>query len=71
LETSIARAVANQAAVEVCDAACSILGAYGLTRDVSVEWMYRHVRWMTLTGGIYEMQKIRIFSKKLNRRFKQ
>jgi len=71
LETSIAKAFANTTAVEVCDAACSVHGAYGFTRDFPVEWMYRHARGMALAAGTIEMQKIRIVSEKLNRRFKQ
>jgi butyryl-CoA dehydrogenase len=71
LETSIAKTFANTAAVEVCDTACSIHGAYGFTRDFPVEWMYRHARGMELAAGTIEMQKIRIVSEKLNRRFKQ
>ena len=71
LETSVAKAFANLAAVEVCDMACNIHGAYGFTRDFPVEWMYRHSRTMALAAGTIEMQKIRIVSEQLNRRFKQ
>ena len=61
----------NQMAVEVCDTACCVHGAYGLTRDFPVEWMVRHARGMAMAAGTYEMQKVRITSEKLNRRFKQ
>ncbi len=71
LETSVAKAFTNLAAIEVCDNACNVLGAYGFTRGFPTEWMYRHARTMALAAGTIEMQKIRIVSEKLNRRFRQ
>jgi len=71
LDTSIAKEYCNQAAISVCDSACHILGAYGFVRESDTEWRYRQARVMAIATGTTEMQKVRIVSELLGRRFNQ
>ncbi|MFC1990493.1 acyl-CoA dehydrogenase family protein [Chloroflexota bacterium] len=71
LDTSIAKEYYNQAAIKVCDSACHIHGAYGFIRESDTEWRYRQARVMAIATGTTEMQKVRIVSELLGRRFNQ
>jgi alkylation response protein AidB-like acyl-CoA dehydrogenase len=72
LPTSIAKGYCSIIAVEVCDAACQILGAFGFTRESDTEWRYRWARILGPVGaGAIEIQKVRIVSELLGRRFDQ
>lgn len=72
LPTSIAKSYCSMIAVEVCDTACQILGAFGFSRESDTEWRYRWARILGPVGaGTIEIQKIRIASELLGRRFDQ
>ena len=71
LDTSIAKEYCNQVAIKVCDSACHIHGAYGFIRESDTEWRYRQARVMAIATGTTEMQKVRIVSELLGRRFNQ
>ena len=71
LPTSLAKEYCNQIAISVCDDACQIHGAYGFIRESDTEWRYRQARVFSLATGTSEMQRVRIASELLGRRFDQ
>lgn len=71
LPTSLAKEYCNQIAISVCDDACQIHGAYGFVRESDTEWRYRQARVFSLATGTSEMQRVRIASELLGRRFDQ
>ena len=57
LETSLAKAYANEMVCEVTDKAVRIHGGYGFLKEYPVERMLRDARFPQLGGGTIEMQK--------------
>ncbi len=58
LASSMAKLYASEAAKHVCDAAVQIHGAYGYSREYSVERFYRDVRVTTIYEGTSEAQRM-------------
>lgn len=71
LEASLAKCFTNEAAKRVSDAAVQLLGGYGYTEDYDVERFHRDSHGWAIAGGTPNMQKIRIASEYLGRRFDQ
>lgn len=57
-EAASARLVAARAAREAASAALHVCGAYGLTRDMIVERLYREAVFYDIAQGVSEIQKI-------------
>jgi alkylation response protein AidB-like acyl-CoA dehydrogenase len=57
-EAASARLVAGRAARGAADAALHVCGAYGLTRDMVVERLYREAAFFEVAQGVSEIQKI-------------
>lgn len=57
LETSIAKAYANEIAFEVANAAVSIHGGYGYLKEYPVERMLRDSKFPAVGGGTIQIQK--------------
>lgn len=71
LEASLAKCFANEAAKRVSDAAVQLLGGYGYTEEYDVERLHRDAHGWAIAGGTPNMQRIRIASEYLGRRFDQ
>jgi butyryl-CoA dehydrogenase len=71
LEASIAKCFTNEAAKRVSDAAVQLLGGYGYTEEYDVERYHRDAHGWAIAGGTPNMQRIRIASEYLGRRFDQ
>jgi butyryl-CoA dehydrogenase len=71
LEASIAKCFANEMAKNVSDLAVQLLGGYGYSAEYDVERMHRDAHGWALAGGTPSMQRIRIVSEYLGRRFDQ
>lgn len=71
LETSIAKCYANETAKYVCDAALGLMGATGYSDDQPVERHLRDSHGWPIAGGTPTMQRLRIASEFLGRRFEQ
>jgi butyryl-CoA dehydrogenase len=71
LEASIAKCFANEMAKRVSDAAIQLLGGYGYSSEYDVERMHRDAHGWALAGGTTNLQRIRIASEYLGRRFDQ
>ena len=71
LEASIAKCFTNEAAKRVSDAAVQLLGGYGYTEAYDVERFHRDAHGWAIAGGTPNMQRIRIASEYLGRRFDQ
>ena len=71
LEASIAKCFTNEAAKRVSDAAVQLLGGYGYTEEYDVERFHRDAHGWAIAGGTPNMQRIRIASEYLGRRFDQ
>jgi alkylation response protein AidB-like acyl-CoA dehydrogenase len=71
LEASIAKCFTNEAAKRVSDAAVQLLGGYGYTEEYDVERYHRDAHGWAIAGGTPNMQRIRIASEYLERRFDQ
>ena len=69
LEASIAKSYANEMANRVSDFAIQLHGGYGYTHEYEVERLHRNAHGWSLAGGTPNMQKIRIASEYLGRRF--
>ena len=54
----MAKLVATEAAIRICDQAIQIHGAYGYTNEFPVERYYRDVRPSTLYEGTSEIQRL-------------
>ena len=71
LEASIAKCFTNEAAKKVSDLAVQLLGGYGYTDEYDVERFHRDAHGWAIAGGTTNMQRIRIVSEYLGRRFDQ
>jgi alkylation response protein AidB-like acyl-CoA dehydrogenase len=56
-EAAAARVVAGRAAREVTSAAMQVCGAYGLTRELPVERLYREGKFFEVAQGVAEIQR--------------
>ncbi len=70
-EASLAKAFANEMAVEVTEKAMQVLGGYGYSAEFPVERMYRDAKGWIVAGGTIQMLKIGIASMIFGRRFDQ
>jgi alkylation response protein AidB-like acyl-CoA dehydrogenase len=71
LEASIAKCFANEMAKEVSDRAIQLHGGYGYHPEYHVERYHRDAHGWALAGGTPAIQRIRIVSEYLGRRFDQ
>jgi alkylation response protein AidB-like acyl-CoA dehydrogenase len=71
LEASVAKCFANETAKRVSDMAMQLHGGYGYAADYELERMHRDAHGWALAGGTPNMQRIRIASEYLGRRFDQ
>jgi alkylation response protein AidB-like acyl-CoA dehydrogenase len=71
LEASIAKCYANEMAKRVSDAAIALHGGYGYSLEYEVERLHRDAHGWALAGGTPNMQRLRISSEFLGRRFNQ
>jgi butyryl-CoA dehydrogenase len=71
LEASIAKCFANEMAKTVSDRAIQLHGGYGYSSEYDVERMHRDAHGWALAGGTTNMQRLRIVSEFLDRRFPQ
>ena len=58
LESSMAKLMASEVAVRVCDEAVQLHGGYGFIKDYPVEKFYRDVKHCTIGEGTSEIQRI-------------
>lgn len=71
LEASVAKCFANEMAKRVSDLAIQLHGGYGYSEEYEVERLHRDAHGWALAGGTPAMQRIRIASEYLGRRFDQ
>jgi butyryl-CoA dehydrogenase len=71
LEASVAKCFANEMAKRVTDLAIQMHGGYGYSAEYEVERMHRDAHGWAIAGGTPTMQRIRIASEYLGRRFDQ
>jgi alkylation response protein AidB-like acyl-CoA dehydrogenase len=71
LEASIAKCFANEMAKKVTDLAVQLHGGYGYSVEYDVERMHRDAHGWALAGGTTNIQRVRIASEYLGRRFDQ
>jgi alkylation response protein AidB-like acyl-CoA dehydrogenase len=71
LEASVAKCFANEMAKKVSDLAIQLHGGYGYSAEYDVERMHRDAHGWALAGGTTNLQRIRIASEFLGRRFDQ
>jgi alkylation response protein AidB-like acyl-CoA dehydrogenase len=71
LEASIAKLFANDMVLKVTDAAMQLHGGYGYSTEYGIERMHRDARGWALGGGTGNIQRLRIASEYLGRRFDQ
>jgi alkylation response protein AidB-like acyl-CoA dehydrogenase len=71
LEASMAKCFANEMAKNVTDIAMQLHGGYGYHREYHVERMHRDAHGFAIGGGTRDMQRMRITSEYLGRRFAQ
>jgi butyryl-CoA dehydrogenase len=71
LEASVAKCFANEAAKRVSDLAMQLHGGYGYAEEYGLERLQRDAHGWALAGGTGNMQRIRIASAYLGRRFDQ
>jgi alkylation response protein AidB-like acyl-CoA dehydrogenase len=67
LESSMAKLMASEAAVKVCDEALQLHGGYGFIKDYPVEKFYRDVKLCTIGEGTSEIQRLIIAREILNK----
>jgi alkylation response protein AidB-like acyl-CoA dehydrogenase len=67
LESSMAKLMASEVAVRVCDEAVQLHGGYGFIKDYPVEKYYRDVKLCTIGEGTSEIQRLVIAREILNR----
>jgi alkylation response protein AidB-like acyl-CoA dehydrogenase len=58
LESSMAKLMASEVAVRICDEAVQLHGGYGFIKDYPVEKFYRDVKLCTIGEGTSEIQRI-------------
>jgi len=71
IEASVAKCFANEMAKRVTDTAIQLLGGYGYSAEYDVERMHRDSHGWAIAGGTPTMQRVRIASEYLGRRFDQ
>jgi butyryl-CoA dehydrogenase len=71
LEASVAKCFANEMAKRVSDMAIQLHGGYGYSAEYEIERMHRDSHGWALAGGTPTMQRMRIASEYLGRRFNQ
>jgi butyryl-CoA dehydrogenase len=71
LEVSLAKCTANEMAKRVSDLAIQLHGGNGYTEEYGLERLHRDAHGWALAGGTPTMQRIRIVSELLGRRFDQ
>jgi alkylation response protein AidB-like acyl-CoA dehydrogenase len=71
LEASVAKCFANEMAKKVTDLAIQLHGGYGYSAEYDVERMHRDAHGWAIAGGTPTMQRLRIASEYLGRRFDQ
>lgn len=71
LESNLAKCFANEMTREVTGLAMQLHGGYGYSKDYPIERMFRDAWGWGVAGGTVQMQKIRIASALLDRRFDQ
>jgi butyryl-CoA dehydrogenase len=71
LEASVAKCFANEAAKRVSDMAMQLHGGYGYAEEYGLERLQRDAHGWALAGGAANMQRIRIASAYLDRKFDQ
>lgn len=71
LEASIAKCFSNEMAKRVSDAAMQLHGGYGYSEEYVVERLQRDAHGWAIAGGTTNMQRLRIASEYLGRRFNQ
>jgi alkylation response protein AidB-like acyl-CoA dehydrogenase len=67
LESSMAKLMASEVAVRICDEAVQLHGGYGFIKDYPVEKYYRDVKLCTIGEGTSEIQRLIIAREILNR----
>jgi alkylation response protein AidB-like acyl-CoA dehydrogenase len=58
MESSMAKLMASEVAVKICDEAVQLHGGYGFIKDYPVEKFYRDVKLCTIGEGTSEIQRI-------------
>ncbi len=71
LEASVAKCFANEMAKKVSDLAIQLHGGYGYTEEYGVERMHRDAHGWAIAGGTTNLQRLRIVSEYVGRRFDQ
>ncbi len=71
LEVSLAKCTANEMAKRVSDLAMQLHGGNGYTEEYGLERLHRDAHGWAVAGGTPAMQRIRIVSELLDRRFDQ
>jgi len=71
LEASVAKCFSNEMAKRVSDLAIQLHGGYGYSVEYSVERLHRDAHGWAIAGGTTNMQRVRIASEFLGRRFDQ
>jgi butyryl-CoA dehydrogenase len=71
LEASVAKCFSNEMAKGVTDLAIQLHGGYGYSAEYDVERMHRDAHGWAIAGGTPTMQRLRIASEYLGRRFDQ
>jgi alkylation response protein AidB-like acyl-CoA dehydrogenase len=71
IEASVAKCFANEMAKKVTDLAIQLHGGYGYSAEYDVERMHRDAHGWAIAGGTPTMQRMRIASEYLGRRFDQ
>jgi len=70
-EVSLAKRAANEAAKQVADLAVQLHGGNGYSEEYGIERLLRDAQGWAIAGGTPTMQRLRIVSEKLGRRFDQ
>jgi butyryl-CoA dehydrogenase len=71
LEASLAKCFSNEMAKKVSDLAVQLHGGYGYSAEYEVERLHRDAHGWALAGGTPTVQRLRIASEYLGRRFSQ
>lgn len=71
IEASVAKCFANEMAKRVTDLAVQMHGGYGFSAEYEVERLHRDSHGWAIAGGTPTMQRLRIASEYLGRRFDQ
>lgn len=71
LEASVAKCFANEMAKTVSDTAIQLHGGYGYSAEYELERLHRDAHGWALAGGTTNIQRMRIASEYLGRRFDQ